>query len=228
MSTTETRQKEFLLRYYRWASSQWLEEIQRGFPLLQAFSGMSSAALIALEVFEALAQSEREAMARALVKRSHSAAVKTLGDDLNAADQAALARWQDACRRSQAFGDASVKTSKTDRRRLRSALRRLLGDGAGRETKALSRAGLGYVKSNGGWSVETHFDLGGRTHQLAYDHAAFWNGQLVKSGISALAWLGISTTALDQVSLGDEERAAGCVSDLVRRFLEADSVVFVA
>ena len=226
MGTADTEAKEFLVRYYNWASSQWLEEIERGFPLLRVFDGMSSVALIALEVFEALPPSERGAMARALVKRAHKAAVGSLGNDLTAAEQANLVRWQDACRRSQAFAETSMRTFKTDREHLRSALRQVLADSAGEETDAVSRSGLGYVKRNGSWSVETHFDLAGRTHQLSYDHAVFWEGRLVKSGISALAWLGISTTVLDQVSLGDEERAAGCISNLVRRFVD-DSVVFV-
>jgi hypothetical protein len=215
----------FLTRYYRWAIAQWEQELDQDFPTLHAFGGFSSAAIVALEVLGALTPTDKATMTRALVRRSHKEAVSLDGDKLSATEEALLDRWLDMSRQVSLSRMFHLEAYKIDRRKLRVALKQSIGSLLGKATHPSSGVGLGYEKITGPWSLNTDFDLGGRNHQLTYFHAVLWEGQLAKSMIGPLEWLGISLTSLNRIKPGEEEKAAESVVGLVRQFLSAEAIL---
>lgn len=212
----------FLERYFRWAVSQWDQELASDFPTLRAFGGFSSAALVALEVLEALEPRAKASMTQALARRAHKEATSLRNAPLSAVDEELLEQWLELSRQVRFSRAFHLETYRMDRHALRAALKHTVGPLLGKQTSPSSGNGLGYVKYLRGWSVDTDIDLGGRNHQLAYFHVVSWEGHLVKSVIGPLEWLGISSTALNRVSAGHEGEAAQCVAWLTGRFVSAE------
>lgn len=211
----------FLQEYRRWANLEWDRELAEGYPTLQAFHGFSGSAIVALEVIQRLAPADRATLARSLVKRAHKEATALDADHLSATESAVLDRWLEASREVRLSKMFHLEEHKPERPKMRAAFKNTLGPLLGKQTRPSSGTGLGYVTVLDPWSMNTDIDLGGRSNRITYFHVVSWRGQLVKSAIGPLEWLGVSATALDRVPHGREVEAAECISELVRRFLSA-------
>jgi hypothetical protein len=77
--TFEKAKKEFEIRYYLWAISEWEKEINESFPNLRSFK--AGTIWKTYQFMQLLNKSEQLILARGLLKRFHSEAVKILGEN---------------------------------------------------------------------------------------------------------------------------------------------------
>jgi hypothetical protein len=77
--TFEKAKKEFEIRYYLWAISEWQKEIDESFPNLRKFK--NGAFWETYQVMQQLNKSQQLTLAHGLLKRFHPEAVKSLGEN---------------------------------------------------------------------------------------------------------------------------------------------------
>jgi hypothetical protein len=78
-------QQEFQIRYYLWAASEWEKEINESFPNLSSFK--SGSVWETYQFMRLLDKHEQLTLARALLKRFHRDAVKSLGENCSAEEE---------------------------------------------------------------------------------------------------------------------------------------------
>jgi hypothetical protein len=76
--TLSKAKQEFQVRYYLWATSEWENEINEGFPNLRSFK--AGRPWETYQFMQQLGKHEQMLTARGLLKQSHADAVKTLGE----------------------------------------------------------------------------------------------------------------------------------------------------
>ena len=77
--------QEFQIRYYLWTSSEWEKEINESFPNLRSFK--SGSVWETYQFMRLLDKNEQLILARALLKRFHSDAVKSLGESCSVEEE---------------------------------------------------------------------------------------------------------------------------------------------
>jgi hypothetical protein len=220
----EVSKGEFLIRYYHWSLTQWERELESGFPLLNAFDGLSTAALSILEVMTSLSSDDRRRLAGALVRRVHKEARLLLQLETDPGDEALIQDWRVAFQRTHAMAEISNVTTGVDRTTLRRLLKAELHPMLGEITDT-DRDHIRFQRVSEHWSIQTHFDLGGRGRQLTYRHAVLLFEHVIIPNTSPLAWLGITATGFDRIGKGEEPAAVRCVATLVGYFVEAVPVL---
>lgn len=88
--------QEFQIRYYLWATSEWNQEIDESFPNLRSFK--AGAAWETHQFMQLLDKSQQLILARGLLKRFHSDAVKTLGESCSPEEESLRSRRDDFSR----------------------------------------------------------------------------------------------------------------------------------
>ena len=78
MITLDEAQREFNIRYYHWAISEFEREIDESFPNLRLFEG--GCIRETYRFMQQLSKCDQLVLARSLLKKSHCEAVKTLGE----------------------------------------------------------------------------------------------------------------------------------------------------
>jgi hypothetical protein len=88
--------QEFQIRYYLWAISEWEKEANESFPNLRSFK--SGAVWETYQFMRLLDKGEQLTLARALLKRFHSDAVKSLGEKTSPEEDSLRSRRDDLFR----------------------------------------------------------------------------------------------------------------------------------
>jgi hypothetical protein len=217
----QTAADEFAVRYYRWALEDFRREIDADFPLIGPIKG--SLAIRAVAYLRSPGLGDRHRVATALVKRVHTRAVDLMGDAWGVSERALAddfpsimrtpRREDEGYRRARGEDPASVKVSPAQ---LLAAVKRELTPVLGSEGEPFStKYEWRYTTPVGPWTLVTLVDVGGSTHQLAYQHSLRASERsCLKEGVSVLSWLGIGGghTQWNQLRGSDIESAAASLA----------------
>jgi hypothetical protein len=240
-------QREFSLRYYRWALQDFKREIAEGFPFLKGFKTGPPAAVV--EMMSRSTRGEQLALASALLKRFHKNAVEAAGDQITAEEEAACREYLDriprahplelALLRKAAAGDRGVYAK---RGKLVNLVKAELEAGGMQIFEPEDLVGvLSYQNIVDGWQIITRIDTREKHAQLAYNHSIVsvkkavlvtWGKGTWREGqhemlpvqlhnwISLTAWLGISSrTQWTDLTDSDTVQAATDLARMCRHFI---------
>ena len=223
----EKTKDEFLVRYYWWALEDFKREIYKGYPFLRAFKWKETS--VVLKIMESLAENDRIAFSKALVKRFHKRALEITGEFLTSEEETmcndylVASRIQtpeeiEMCER-EITGETIFKI---DRKRFANLIKVEMEAIFGAKCKKMSDGVWQYASRVEGWELQTYINVGGRYHQLSY-------GQSLKIAprfclaeqISLLSWLGISgQTSWSYLTEKNVPETARVVAQLCEHFLQ--------
>lgn len=241
-------QLDFKIRYYWWALSEFEREIDECFPNLRLFNTGSACSLY--QFITGMDKNQQLALARSLLRRFHSDAVKALGE-LSCIEGDRLRDRLDAFR-SRATSDVELKvqTRRSAGERIKFVSKRKLVELMAREFKNAfgdpivesGRVVIGdprlelRVRSTGGWLISTHFWFGRGESLLQYDHAIvsekifehhgpkgpYMGNLVIRPLMSFCDWLGICSQTQWEYLTTDEEAQKACDASikLIRHFFE--------
>lgn len=212
-------QLEFNVRYYLWATMEFEKEIEHNFPNLQRFR--TGPAWSLYQFISTLGKRDQLLLARSLLHRFHSDAVRTLGEPC-ISDGRYLRDRLDIYR-NKAFGTSGAEMeidamNRAGRKMTFISKRKLLNITAqrfqsafgvrcvesGREETGDPRLEF-HIKCSGGWIISTHFWFGRGERLLDYGHTIltenafeqhgpkgiFLARRVLGTSISFCSWLGI-------------------------------------
>ena len=223
MNTDE--QREFAIRYYRWALEQWRSEIDGGFPILRGIRDSSCTGT--LEIMKTQSRDERLEMARTLTKRRHPEAVAALGDTFSTEEQRLFEHWRHL--RATLYWESAEYAAVGQPRKkriapLRAAIRQVVAPVVGKEVDCCHGVLYRYETRIGRWTVATRIDFTDRQADIIYDHLIRLSedSRRFAGPISVEKWFGISGVS-EWRGLSDEEipEAVANLALVCRRFLEA-------
>lgn len=233
-------QKEFAVKFYRWAQRDAEREFSEGFPFLRRIQ--YTAVTDYLEFVNKLSASDKRLFRVGMVKMSHSQGVFLAGDSLTAAEQTLVEQYSDRNKvKDLLLGSlrvlsraqqkrakelaAGTKKYQIDRQKLRVALKEKLAPILGGSTENFGGKILWrYSTAVGKWTVETWLDTGTRLTQFSYSHTVSLRPEVrLVEGTSILAWLGIHSTCWDLLTHADIPAAATLVAEVSSHFLDAMS-----
>jgi len=234
-------QREFNVRYYRWALQDWRREIEQGFPLLKTFKG--GPAWYALDMMSRMAIDQQHLFGRALAKRFHRHAVQVTQETVTLNEE-------EMCRQYCQRVDLSPSELSLHQRELAGErnvyanvqlLRKLIK--AEMQALRLERAEMAatlwrYTTRINEWSVVTEIQTSGASAEVTYSHeivladerqsTVLDGGQVVTQFIplarfvSFNSWLGISSgTKWSGLVDSDLPQTANALSRMCAYFLEA-------
>jgi hypothetical protein len=215
---------EFAVRYYRWASEQWLLEIDHEFPLLSTVHDSSCPGF--LRIMRTMSRDERLEMARIQMKHFHPKAVAAFGETFSPEEKRMFDEWRRIRAESRASesGWDDLKPRKKPIARLRAAIKEAVTPILGNELKEY---GQGYYElAIGRWVVLTVIDFSSRLDDFTYHHQIRRATDRVpismSSSISVAKWFGIAgATSWDGLSEEDIPDAIATLAKVCRRFLDA-------
>jgi hypothetical protein len=187
-----------------------------------------------VRVLERWSPDERLPLARALTKRFHPDATKTLGEPLSPQEEQLIASFDDArgieTNRMAELGlSRSSRPSRPQafpRRGIRAILRKQIWSALepilGRDFEGLGGGNWCYRTAIRRWMIDTYIDLGGRYCDLQYHHSV-WSrsGPPIVVKADALGWLGLGGTSWNHLSPDEVPSTAATLALLCRRFVEA-------
>lgn len=233
-------QKEFAVKFYRWAQGDAEREFSEGFRFLRRIQ--CTAVTDYLEFVSKLSGNDKRLLRVGLVKRSHRQGVFLAGDSLTAAEQTLTEKYLDRNKMldpllgsMRVLGRAQEERAKElaagtkkyqiDRHKLRVALKAKLAPVLGSSTKNFGGKVLWrYSTAIRKWTVETWLDTGTRLTQFSYSHTVSLRPEVrLVEGTSILAWMGIYSTSWDLLTDADIPMAAALVAEVSSHFLDAMS-----
>lgn len=253
--TFSEAKREFDIRYYLWATSEFEKEIEEAFPTLRLFK--AGGAWKTHQFMLNLPKKDQLILARSLLKSSHPNAVKTLGETCSLEEEALRSRRGAAFSNIVSFGD-EIRTRKkagepiklASKRKLRKAIMAQFTAAFGSECIDLARADeddevLRFKMKRAGWFVITSFYFGRRRpildymHRIASEEPLIYRpriGPMVMGAcMSFNAWLGVSRTEWHYLTEEEIEPTCAVAVKLCARFfdvlpkllkgLECDTVV---
>jgi hypothetical protein len=177
--TFSNAKREFDIRYYLWAISEFEKEIEESFPTLRLFK--AGGAWKTYQFMLKLPKSEQLVLARGLIKRSHPNAVKTLGETCSAEEGSLLSRRDAAFSNILSIG-AEIRARKKARepvklaskRELRKVITAQFKVAFGNECIDLAcvdeEPELTFKMKRSGWIIKTLFWFGRGESVLDYSH----------------------------------------------------------
>lgn len=216
---------EFSVRYYRWALDDARKEVTNSMPLLRSLN--TTLALRAVALLDALDDADRQVAATGLVKRFHPRAVEITREALTPAETFHVRRWESASVTPTQIEHTLREDLRTRGRVSKAGLVRAvqhrLGGIFGRPPEQITADVRRWVTGFGAWEVQTWVDVGGRRHQLLYEHKiSRAPSYRLQERISFLAWMGIAgQTHWDLLGLSNEEKAAASLTEVCSRFMTA-------
>jgi hypothetical protein len=214
-------QDKFALNFYRWAQAEFAREIAEEFPVIRRIQHPMP--LEFLTKMQTLAQSARQLLASALLKRAHSRAVQLSGEVISAEEAQLLESWYRPVVISTGIGRGTERKASLNRQSFRKLLRHELDTIPGRRTPILEPGELRYCCSVGIVDVETSIMTGSKGYDLCYVHNVLIGQQVYLAQFtSVLCWLGVfGQTMWSNLSDADAPRAAKMVTELCSRFIAA-------
>lgn len=212
-------------RLYRWSLDDARREIDAGLPWLRSFrSGPGRHAVAELE---SLPEAERFSFLFALIRRRMRAEAERAGEPLTAAEENRCGRFFASIvfptPDEQALRDAErngIVRFRLDRRRFSARIKLSLNAVLGVEPQTLGPGVWRYLNAIRGCTLATIVDVGGRTHQLCYDHQFLVSPKPYR--VSFLSWMGVSgQTDWSYLTEADMVPAADTLAELCAHFLRA-------
>ncbi len=169
--------KEFDLRYYLWATSEFEREIEESFPTLRLFKAGST--WKTYQFMQQLAKSGQLNLAHSLLKRFHAEAVQALGESCSTEEELLRSRC-DGFRLIPAGLDAEIEARRMAGEKIRFASKRKLRKVMTAQFKAAfgdeciglacvdEEPDLRFKMRRSGWTVNTRFDFGRSETLLNY------------------------------------------------------------
>jgi hypothetical protein len=222
---------EFAVRYYQWAMEDFWREIREGFPLLRRIKGSRVPRLLA--IVESLQPEEQFRLAVALVKRVHPRALELLHAPLTTEEKVLVSRLLDLLviptpgemeiSRQITVGTISLKVS---RKGFAALIKKELQPILGNVTERCGPHEWLYTTPIENWIVYTFIDVGGRHHQLNYEHTIGLPDTPLYTNlverVSLLRWLGITgQTMWDELTEPELPEAAKTLALLCSHFMQA-------
>jgi len=237
-------EKEFALKFYRWALEDAQREFSSGFPFLSRLK--SSTAVDFLTFAERLSPSERDVLQVCMVKRFHEEGAFLAGDKLSPEEGKLIERFlkrnvecsgslgpvmvlsHSEAKRAKELASESKKYE-IERGKLRAVLKEKLGPAVvgHMETREKTSTEWRYSTSVGKWQVHTAVDTGARVFQLSYSQMVSLrpDARLIEHA-SILSWLGIAgQTYWNLLTDADVPEAAELLTDLSAHFIGAVSKI---
>jgi hypothetical protein len=236
------RQKEFTLKFYRWALKDAQREYSEEFPLLRRIK--STVILDYVDFVSKLSPDEKRILRVGMVKRVHAEGALLAGDKLTEREDELIERYlkrniehdrllgpvrvasEAAAKRWEKLSSGS-KEYQIDRQKLRAALKKGLSPTLGERIETFgSNLEWAYPTPVGRWTVYTWVDTGGRLAQLSYHHTVSLAPHVyLVERTSILSWLGIPGTYWDLMTNADIPHAVESVALLSSHFIKAMSKI---
>lgn len=225
----EEAQKEFSVRFYRWANEEARLEVEREFPLLRQMD--NSSCRIHLRRMERLSTEDQQAFVALLVKRYHPQAIKLLGETpLSDKESDKIKKYV----RSFAYESDPVEqefiqrqlngdpTTKLDKRRFVKIIKECLEPIFGKEDRGGGGGAWSYTTIIEGLTVRTWINTAGRNN-LQYNHMIVFSGkQYLQRGVSVDYLLGLGATNYwYQIEDSKAEETAHLLAELCGHFMNA-------
>lgn len=171
--------REFGIRYYLWAISEFEKEIEESFPTMRSFK--SGSAWKTYQFMQQLQKSEQLILAHSLLKRFHSAAVKDLDQSCSAYEESLRLRRAEFPSNTLRF-DEEIRTRRnsgekikfTSKKRLQNVVAAKFKAAFGNECIDLAYDNedpdLRFKMKCSGWIINTFFYFGRSQTVLSYSH----------------------------------------------------------
>jgi hypothetical protein len=230
--TFSKAKREFDIRYYLWATSEFEKEIEESFPTLRLFK--AGGAWKTHQFMLQLSKSDQLALARSLLKRFHPNAVKALGETCSTEEESLRSRRDASTNNILSFGEeirarknAGEQIKLASKRKLRKVMTAKFKAAFGHECIGLAcvdeEPDLRFKIKRSGWIINTFFDFGRSQTILNYSHnieseKTFpYRGGEVGMGMGAMmsfnSYLGISSQTQWHY-ITDEEIEPRCATAL--------------
>jgi hypothetical protein len=234
--------RQFAIRYYLWATSEWEREIAESFPRLRTFK--AGPAWQAYQFMHQLDRSDQLILAQSLLKRFHSEAIQSLGESCSEEEESLRSRLDTFRNQESAkeiFGGKTEgkKRKSASKKKLRTFMADKFQAAFGSECIGLPPCpdqdeDFSFEMKFSGWIIRTHFWFGRNASLIDYSHgisseATFkfprfrggWSMPITGIGsiISFNSWLGISSqTEWKRLMNEDVEAACDAVIEHCRHF----------
>lgn len=243
--TFSKAQREFRIRYYLWATSEFEKEINESFPNLRLFKGGSTWKLY--QFMRELNKSDQLTLAHGLLKGSHRDAVKTLGETISDEEESLLSRSDEFRLRPSGLDveiaarrRAGEKIKFVSKRKLLKAMEAKFQDAFGSQCIESKRVleGDPFVRFQMrccGWIIQTGFWFGRKESLINYNQLIAsptrikhpdnpdisGAAMLMENCISLCSWLGIAgQTEWEYLMDEDVELTCEAVIKLCGHFFE--------
>jgi len=233
--------REFQIRYYRWAKSEFETEINNAFPNLRTFR--NGPIWEAFQFLQQLNKNEQLTLAHSLLKRFHSDAIKLLGEGCSDEEKCWLNKFDKT--RAQ-FNESALNVASIQKIKYasKSKLRKAMGATFAkvyRERCVNMQIGKDwdpwFEMKIAGWIVTTRFTFGRHESMINYYHSIeseakipnlefppeFWMPAMrLEHLMSFASWLGIcGQTQWMHLAGGDVDEACEAVIKFCGQFFEA-------
>jgi len=227
-------EREFAVRFYRWARNQLEQELERDFPFLRsAAAAKVQGASDMLEIIRPHQPNYAALVARTLLTKTHCHAAALLGEPLTPDDQTFLKKidhartslllrpgWQVFWGIKRKEKGAEVRIKNLILQNLRKTVAPIVG------TIKSDPSGPYAAIRIGSWQVETHFENRQTkgSHYLDYSQCIRTTpgkALFLARGVTALGSMGLCNTSWRNVSANNVPAATTFIAASCKRFLEA-------
>lgn len=236
--------RQFAIRYYLWATSEWEREIAESFPRLRLFK--TGSALEVYKFMRKLDASDQRILAQSLLKRFHPEAIQALGENCSKEEESLRSRldafrnWESA---KEIFGEKTEgkKRKSASKKKLRTVMAAKFQAAFGAECIEIPLCpeqdeDFSFKMKFSGWIIDTRFWFGRNASLINYFHSisseaafefpGYRGGRSLSLPITGLgsmisfnSWLGIaSQTEWERVMNEDVEPACDAVIEHCRYF----------
>jgi hypothetical protein len=220
-------EREFRVRYYRWALEQSRLEVERGFPLLRGMTGPRCRDI--LEIVERADPRERQRILQTLTKMAHREAREALGEAVSPDETAVFQRMIDlrraAADRRRRKGGSGLFASLWQKRIPRSTIRNTIQPVLGRAVEVYRDRLYSFEAVIGRWLIVTEVYIEDKDREMWYRHIVRSHAdrsQHLIGNISIALWLGVSgQTRWADLRGENVVAAAESLAAVCSRFLEA-------
>jgi hypothetical protein len=232
--TCEEAEREFHIRYYLWAISEFEREIEASLPGFSSFPHGTVAQTA--QFMRRLDRAKQRVLAGGLLKRFHPEAVEALGETCSDEEEKLVSQRDSYCDMSPLCPAAELVepgvTRLAGKGKLRKAILNRFKEAFGSQCFDLASVGmdpeLDFKMKHAGWIVTTHFEFHGRNCQIEYwsDIISPTKGRydgpamILARGISFAGWLGLSRTSWEWLTEKDIEPACAAAIVFCRRFFD--------
>lgn len=235
MMNIEEATREFQIRYYLWATSEFEREIEESLPGFSSFPHGTVAQIA--QFLRRLDKAKQRVLAGGLLKRFHPEAVEALGETCSEEEEKLVSQRDSYCNMSPLCPAAELVepgvTRLAGKAKLRKTLLKQFKETFGSQCFDLASVGmdpdLDFKMKNAGWIVTTHFEFHGRNCQMQY-----WShiisptegryggaAMALAEFVSFTGWLGLSgTTIWEWLSEKDIEPACAAAIGFCRQFFD--------
>jgi hypothetical protein len=236
MMNIEDATREFQIRYYHWAASEFEREIEESFPGFSSFKHGTVAQTA--QLLRRLDKAKQRVLAGGLLKRFHPDAVEALGEVCSKEEERLVSQRDSYCNMSPLCPAAELVepgvTRLAGKAKLRKTILKQFKEAFGSQCFDLASVGmdpdLDFKMKYDGWILTTHFEFHGRSCQMQYwSHIISptegrYGGPAMDLDefISFTGWLGLSgTTTREWLTEKDIEPACAAAIGFCQRFFDA-------